>query len=199
VSKIKNMSRAGWLIAGVVAALVLVPTVAVAATVTVVTLKGSPSGNKADVTGAGQLLTATANPSSFFQNASLPLPSSAGGGGSVAVATPPAGLALVVTTIHINVFSDPSPGLGYSVAFYVSTGTCPESFVGSYDQVVTPASVQEIDVPLAPGLGIPAGDALCGAADYEVGADASVSGYTVPSDTVTSGPLHRLPALRRQR
>lgn len=196
MSKIKNMSRAGWIVTGVVAALVLVPTVAVAAS-TVVNIKGSPSGNKADVTGAGQLLTATANPSSFFQNISQILSTD----GLTQVATPPTGFALVVTTIHVDVYSDPSPGPGQAVAFLVETGTtCSGSIVGSYAQDINPGTVGEIDVPLAPGLGIPSGDALCGtSAGGSVEADASVSGYTVPSSSVTSGPLHRVPALPTQR
>jgi hypothetical protein len=65
MSKLKNMSRAGWIVVGLVAALVLVPTAAVAATATLVKIQGT-SGNKADVTGAGQLLTTTAQPQNLF-------------------------------------------------------------------------------------------------------------------------------------
>jgi hypothetical protein len=189
------MSRAAWIVTGVVAALVVVPTVAVAAT-SVVSLKGNPSGNKADVTGAGQLLTTTANPASFFQSGSTDVSSSA----YSTVATPPAGLAVVVTTIHVTVFADSSPGAGQYVEFLVETGTgCTGSQLGTYSQVINPASVGEVDVPLEPGLGIPAGDALCGLVEGSVQADASVSGYSVPSSSVTSGPLHRVSSLPRQR
>jgi hypothetical protein len=52
MSKLKNMSRAGWIIIGLVAALVLVPTAAVAATATLGKIDAT-SGNKADVTEAG--------------------------------------------------------------------------------------------------------------------------------------------------
>ncbi len=195
MSKIKNMSRAGWIVAGVVAALVLLPTVAVAAS-TVVNIKGSPSGNKADVTGAGQLLTTTANPNSFFQNTSDPLSSSGN-----QVATPPSGLALVVTTIHVDVFTVMTSGAGQFVEFFVATGTnCTTgSQVGSYDQVINPASVGGMDVSVEPGLGIPAGDSLCGAITGTLEAEASASGYTVPSSSVSSGPLHRVPAPPKQR
>ena len=75
---------------GGVAALVLVPTVAVAAS-TVVNIKGNPSGNKADVSAAGQLLTTTVDPSSFFQSS----PKNLGNDSYTMVATPPSGLALV--------------------------------------------------------------------------------------------------------
>ncbi len=195
MSKIKNMSRAGWIVTGVVAALVLVPTAAVAVT-NAVTIKGSPSGNKADVTAAGQLLTTTANPSSFYQNMTTGL----GAGAYGFLLTPPTGLALVVTTIHIDVYSDPSPGGPDIVAFIIETGTsCSSSQVGSYNQIIHPDSLGETEVSLEPGLGIPAGDALCGAQTGSVGAQASVSGYTVPSSSVTSGPLHRVPSLLNQR
>ncbi len=194
MSRIKNISRAGWIVTGVVVALVLVPTVAVAAS-TVVNIKGSPSGNKADVTGAGQLLTAMANPNSFFQSPSQNVTTSL-----APVATPPTGLALVVTTIHIDVYSDPSPGAGQYVVFVVETGTtCSGSMVGTFHPSINPGAIGPIDVPLEPGLGIPAGDALCGISGGSVGAVASVSGYTVPSSSVTSGPLHRVPALPKQR
>jgi hypothetical protein len=195
VSRIKNISRAGWLIAGAVAALVLVPTVAVA-TASVVTLQGSPSGKKTNVTGAGQMLTATASPASFFQNAS----SAFGSTTREPVATPPAGLALVVTTIHVDVYYDPSPGSGQEIEFNVETGTsCTGSQVGSYWESLNPPSVQEIDIPLEPGLGIPSGDSLCGITVGSVDTEASVSGYTVPPGTVTSGPLHRVSAPPGQR
>ncbi len=194
MSKIKNMSRAGWIVTGVVAALVLVPTAAVAVT-NAVTIKGSPSGNKADVSAAGQLLTTTANPSSFFQSSSQGISTTL-----TPVTSPPTGLALVVTTIHLDVYGDPSPGSGQAVAFFIVTGTtCSGSLVGSYGQIINPNSIGEIDVPFAPGLGLPAGDALCGQVLGSVAAEASVSGYTVPSSSVTSGPLHHLSPLPKQR
>ena len=61
MSRVKNLSRGGWMIVGVVAALILVPTAAVAATATVVKIEAS-NGNKLAATADGQLLTAEANP-----------------------------------------------------------------------------------------------------------------------------------------
>ena len=118
-----------------------------------------------------------ANPASFFQNANAVLSD-----GFAKVATTPSGLALVVTMIHLDVWDDPSPGTGNYVVF-LSTN---------------PGSIGEIDVPLEPGLGIPSGDALCGVEGGKVQAQAWVSGYTVPSGDVTSGPLHRVSAPPRQ-
>jgi hypothetical protein len=101
--------------------------------------------------------------------------------------------------LHINVYNDPTPGSDDFVAFLVETGTtCAGSFVGTY-QIINPGSIGEIYIPLEPGVGVPAGDAVCGVAIGSAEADVEVSGYTVPSSSVTSGPLHRLPALPKQR
>src|SRR5580658_7894089 len=114
MSKIKSMSRGGWIVVGIIVALLLVPTAAYAGgkALKFTGIEGT-SGNQADVTGAGQLLTTTVNPSSFFQNASQTLPATEFA--AVSIATPPSGTALVVTSIHINVYSDPTPGIGYSL------------------------------------------------------------------------------------
>jgi hypothetical protein len=69
VSKMKNLSRAGWVTVGLVAAMLLVPTMAVAATVAYNGIEGTNGTtttlNKADVTSAGQLLTTEASPRKY--------------------------------------------------------------------------------------------------------------------------------------
>jgi hypothetical protein len=219
VSKIKNISRTGWLVAGIIAALLLMPTAAVAVTTATITIiKGGTaageasvtathqlqtnaeiqgtSGNHADVTPDGQVLSTTAEPSAYVNTNEVNLTP---GVGFVPVASPPSGDALIVTTIHIDTTSDPTPGPGQDVALNIQTGACSGSQVGSYGQAVNPGSPGETDVPFTPGLAIPAGDALCGAANGSVLPEASVSGYTVPSSEVPAGPFHRVRALPRQR
>jgi hypothetical protein len=61
----RRLPRSGWMLAGVLAALVLLPTAASAAA-SVFVLRG-PSGMRADVTKANQLKTAEASPSTFTQ------------------------------------------------------------------------------------------------------------------------------------
>jgi hypothetical protein len=108
--------------------------------------------------------------------------------------------ALIVTTIHVDVFGDPTPGNGQNVALLVeNNNACTGSQVGSYFQFVNPAVLGETDIPLAPGLGIPAGGALCAFAGGAVQAEVSVSGYKVPAGTVAAGSLQAVPALRQQR
>jgi hypothetical protein len=64
MSRLKNMPRGGWIVVGIVIAVIAVPTAAVAATATLVKIKGT-SGTKADVSPANQLLTTEADPSSL--------------------------------------------------------------------------------------------------------------------------------------
>jgi hypothetical protein len=185
--RIKNMSRGGWIVVGIVVAMMLVPSgVAVAAALKYTGIEGT-SGNKADVTPAGELQVAAASPSAFFQNAFVGVSSSA----IENVGAPPASLALVVTTIHIDTFVDPSPGSGQNILFLISTGTsCSGSEVGSYIEYLNPGGIGETDIPMAPGLGIPEGDSLCAEAGGSVVAEVSVSGFTVPAAAVSSGPIH---------
>ncbi len=74
MSGLKNMSRGGYIVVGIVMALILVPS-GVAAALAYTGIEGS-SGHVANVSDAGQLLTTEANPSSFFQNSDAVLSTS---------------------------------------------------------------------------------------------------------------------------
>ncbi len=65
MSRLRNMSRVGWIVTGVVVALVLVPSAAFA-TARALKFTGieGTSTHKADVTAAQQLLTTEASPAS---------------------------------------------------------------------------------------------------------------------------------------
>jgi hypothetical protein len=168
------------IIVALIVGVVMVPTGAFAVTTLKSVVINDPTGtHRALVDKTGSLQVAAAPPRAFFQNQSFGLSS-----GFVALASPPAGSALIVTTIHLDTVADPTPGNGQNVFFEVETGTCSGNQVGTYFQVVNPPSVGETDVPLSPGLGIPAGDTLCGQENGSVRAGASVSGYTVPAGTV---------------
>jgi hypothetical protein len=115
------------------------------------------------------------------------------------VATPPGSSALVITTLHIDTYDDPSPGPGDLVEFIVETGTaCSGSQIGVFFQVVNPATVGNTDVQLAPGLGVPAGDALCASENASLDVQVAVSGYTVPSAAVPAAASHALGTLPQQ-
>lgn len=103
----------------------------------------------------------------------------------VLAAAPPTSSALIVTTIHIDTFADPSPGGTNEVEFEVfSSPNCTGSVVGSYGQTVNRGGVGEIDLPLGPGLAIASGDSRYGAERGSEQANASASGYTVPASAV---------------
>lgn len=223
MSKIKNISATGWLVAGIIAALVLVPTTAVAVTATATIIqngtgagqvsvtahrlqtndeiRGYSGNNYADVTSDGQLLTTTTTDPSAFVNSSFVAINSQQG--FLPIVSAPSGNAMIVTTIHINVVTNPDPGPDtYISLFITNTPACDSQQVGSYDERMNPPSIGETDIPFNPGLAIPAGDSLC-AATVENGtglasAEFTVTGYLVPSSEVPASPLHRAPALPQQ-
>ncbi len=182
MSRLKSMPAAGWFVAGVAVTILLVPTtVGAVAAMKFVGIEGT-SSNKADVTGAGQLLTAPVDPSAMFQDAEI-------GISEDGVTSPPRNITplgsttgLIVTMIHVDV---DATSAGAYVTFTVNGGpNCGSgAVVGTYSQSVNPAGPGATELDLSPGLPIPAGDELCG-----VGAGAtlfaSVSGYTVPASDV---------------
>jgi hypothetical protein len=175
MSKIKNMSRAGWIVTGVVAALVLVPTVAVA-TSSVVTIKGSPSGVKANVTPGGELLaTGTAAGNLWDTSIAIDAPAGSETVGNMALPTPPSGDFDVVTGVQVNTYVDSSPGLGTFVQF--SQSACSE---GAYCEFVNvnPSTVGDTVIPLAPG--VPQGDDTVGLIFQGIEAELMVNGYFAP-------------------
>jgi hypothetical protein len=184
------------IIVAVIAA-IAIPTAAYAVAATHVVIQDQTTKTPAGVTPTGNLKVAEAAPSAFFQNNSTTVTVSSGW---VPVATPSAGSALIVTTIHVDTFYDPTPGNGQNVLFFIKTGTsCTGSQVGTYYLWLNPGMIGETDIPLAPGLGIPAGDALCALGGGSLQAEVSVSGYTVPAGTVAAGALHPIQALPKQR
>jgi hypothetical protein len=184
MSKITNMSRPAWLIAGVAITVLLVPAVAVATTGATI-LKGSPSGNKADVTPAGQLLSTTVDPSQFYQPFTAETYS-----GHQGILEAPSTAALVITSIRVDTFQNPTPGPTDTMLFQIEAGACAGTDVSPYGEVISPGGIGETVLPLDPGLGIPAGDSLCVGSGGGIESYVTASGYTVPSSEVTAGPLH---------
>lgn len=119
----KDRWRTVALVAGSLLAGSLVgPPLVQAATAGLVTIQGAKSTNQAKVnstgelsvnpnltqTAAGQLLATEVAPSSFYQNA-INLPTTPT---FAPVATPPSGMALVITYLHTDFAADPTPGQG---------------------------------------------------------------------------------------
>lgn len=194
LSKIKNMSRGGWVIIGFMAALLLVPSgMAVAKALKYTGIEGTNGNNstlnQALVTSAGQVEVAPSDPASLFQNS---YGVTDGGDTYANVATPPSGDALVLDTAHVGIYS-----YGSGVYLYLGvqdSTTCSSSNlqVGDYHEFIASSGVGDIDVPLDPGLVIPSGDSLCLQAYGTISATASASGYEIPASAAANGPLRRV-------
>lgn len=143
MSNFKSMSRAGYIVIGIVIALLLIPT-ASAATSIYNGIVGT-SGHEANVTGAGQLLTTEASPANTWTHStqySSP--------GIVEVYfNVPAEEFPVLTGVQLDTSKDPSPGAGSAVMIYDSTcGTCVATIIAA----VNPPTIGNTTIPFAPGL-----------------------------------------------
>ncbi len=91
------MPKAGWFVAGVAVAILLIPTAAGAKAVLKYTGIEGTSGNQADVTSAGQLQTAVAGPAAAY-NQVIAVTNNM----TQVIADPPSGKALMITSIDVN-------------------------------------------------------------------------------------------------
>jgi hypothetical protein len=193
VSKMKNLSRAGWAIVGLVAAMLLIPTMAVAATVTYNGIEGTNGTtttlNKADVSSAGQLLTTPAQPSKY-EDFYGPL-DSYGTTQCKTVDTIPSGESFIAEQVEVDAFQLSSPGTYTSPAGVYSNSNFtvyadPPAYGGGCDQyfmtsgVAPGGTVGNVVIPIVPGYVVPSGYYID---VYSQGLDAEVyiTGYLVPS------------------
>jgi hypothetical protein len=106
-----------------------------------------------------------------------------------AIATPPTGKALIVTSLQVDWFFADFANDPY-VIFQVSDPTCATPVEGGADffEIDLPDKNDHRTIPITPGWPIPAGKALCAV----VGGNAQVSiltfGYLVPSTSVPPLP-----------
>ena len=143
MSTFKSMSRSGYIVIGIVIALLVVPT-ASAATSIYNGILGT-SGHEANVTGAGQLLTTEASPANIWTHSSeYASPSE-----TEVYFDVPAEEFPVLTGVQVDTSRDPAPGAGSGVIIYDSTcGTCLAKVIAA----VNPPTVGNTTVPFAPGL-----------------------------------------------
>jgi hypothetical protein len=147
ISKIKRI-RGGWaFVAGLLVAMLLVPSVAVAAGLTFTGIEGV-SKNKADVTPAGQLLTTQATPAFDFTCSEEFTPGQSQGM-YLSDCNIPEGFVPIITTLQIDAFSVLSPGAGDYVIITVDNQT-PSTYYQIAD--VNPANVGDTVIPLSPGI-----------------------------------------------
>ena len=172
-------------------AAVTIPTGAYAvAKLTHTVIQDGTSAATAGVTPTGNLKVNVAAPADFFYQEDATGP---GSGFDSPAVTPPPGTDLIMTTIHLNVFADPHPGSASSVDLFVAPSSLCNTGAGPYFESVNPAGVGELDVSLAPGVNVPAGDLLCAGEFGGVQVRLSVSGYTVPAGAVSAGHVHARP------
>jgi hypothetical protein len=163
MSRIKIPDGAGWVVAGLLAVVLVLPSAVTGATavLTYTGIEGATGGTHANVTHAGQLEVSSASPSQMFVQAETGLKA-----GIPKQVFPPSGDALIITSV--NFWGNSS--CSYSLFIYVhgikttiDSATC------------TPTGTV---FPFDPGLVIVSGQAL-----YILGygsVSATVVGYTVP-------------------
>jgi hypothetical protein len=198
MSRIKNMSRGGWIVIGIVVGLLIVPSgVAVAKALAYTGIEGTNGAtatlNKVDVTSGGQLLTTEASPSNYEQYGGV-LENAC----TALTPTLPTGMAYVMQNVTVN-FLSVLPQLtfgGYSnaqsgVVLYeaaTSANYC-SSDTGGLVNVAYPTGGNSgsVDVPFTPGYVVPNG--------YQIYADetgmsgtAFANGYLVPSADAPVSP-----------
>jgi hypothetical protein len=195
--RVKNMSRGGWIVIGIVVALLLVPSGVAAAKALAFTGVEGTSGNKADVTGAAQLQVADAAPGNLFESPLAAVSAAPSAPPEVVVAGNLSN-GLIVNEITLSVIADPNPGINDFIQVYTATPTCVPDL--GYDNLVTPTTPGLSSIAIPSGLAIPAGDELCAAAGGSVEAYVEATGYEVPAAAVPAiaGSRHALAAPPRQ-
>jgi hypothetical protein len=188
------------LLVAFVALLVALGGTAYAATTIVNIADPATPANKAKVDATGKLAvgdgtgpltvdgttTAQAAPASAFYHRGGAV---FGGGVCSPIATPPAGKALIVRDVRVNVFQDPSPGTSQYVAFVV--GPADTNCSGGGAGEINPPTIGQTVMPFDPGLGVPAGYALSAVASGSVNAQTWVDGFVVPPSSVPSTGISR--------
>ena len=168
----RRAPRSGWLVAGLVAGILLAPTAAVAAGVSVYSLVG-PNGTKAAVTKAGQLQTTTIDPTMIraFSDSGY-----TGGNECTRDFTVPHGKSLILTDATWDIWRDPTPGSGNDV--WLSTASNCSSFLMDYN----PGSVGAQEFTFGQGIVVTQGHSVyASSAGGNLGAEYYAHGYLVPS------------------
>jgi hypothetical protein len=113
---------------------------------------------------------------------------SSGSAGCIKIAAPPAGKALILKTLALDVFNLSGTGTGHVFRFYVGANC-----LGSAVLVINPNSVGLVTANLEPGLAIPAGRALWKENSASVSGEVNGLGYIVPAAWVPANPPNITP------
>ncbi len=179
--KVPKLSTGTGLFLGIVTAAVLVPTAAVAAS-TLVTITG-PSGAKAAVNPANQLLAAESNPANNVVAFGLTPQDCA------TIYTVPAGKALILKSAQFQLERNGTEPP--TVRAWVYAGTC-----GVSAKLLAASNVdrqsETVSTDFGTGVPIPSGQSVI-VNSYNNRGSAFVYGYLVPSAAVPASALDRLP------
>jgi hypothetical protein len=173
MKNLANMSKAGWLVAGILVAAVLAPSAAIATSAGLTQLEG-PGGQRAAVTNDGQLTTTEAAPTSYEDRLS-----SADAAGTTACENLPvfsSSAGFIVKELVVDAYDVSGPSDSTAVAVFVGPGCALKNGI----EQVNPTSNGDTVIPLSTGLVVP----KKGTISFEVihmGALVTAFGYTVPS------------------
>jgi hypothetical protein len=175
------------------AVLLLVPIGAWAVTGSNVFVTDATSGSTAKVDASGSLQTrvkgavSVSAPTPAIAHGNLVSPTICGAADTCTlVIAPPAGKALIVTSIHLSAWDVPTPGGGERVLFRTSVdGTCNAGSLTDTVDVAHPGGTGDVVLTYSPGLPVQAGRALCAVTnDGALGVDITAWGYTVAPSAV---------------
>jgi hypothetical protein len=173
MKSLANMSKAGWLVAGILVAAVVAPSAAIATSAGLTQLDGS-GGQRAAVTNDGQLTTAEAAPSSYEDRLSSADAPSAKACENLPAFSSSAGF--IVKDLVVDAYDVSGPSDGTAVAVFLGSGCALKNGVAQ----INPSSNGTTVIPLSTGLVVPR-KGIISFEVFDMGALVTAFGYTVPS------------------
>jgi hypothetical protein len=149
------------------------------------------SGAHAAVVGGSDALTvAEASPKNFFTRSLAP----EGSSGFLPLVKSPAGKALIVTSVYVNLIAVTTTGNGHWLSITVSSknNTCSSVVENALPDIEfnPTAGSGQATIPLQPGIVVPSGRALCvWNHDFpNIDVEVFAFGYVVPASAAVSNP-----------
>ena len=167
-----------------VVVMVMLPVGAWAVSGSNVFITDAVSGTHASVNPSGALTVAQASPKNFYVHESFP------GSSWVKLATPPAGKALVITSVLFDTWADATPGLGSNIPLMMSkTNNSCATRTNAQVADLNPAGIGGTVVPLQPGLVVPANRSLCvtNGNSSNLSVEVYAYGFLIPASSAPAG------------
>ncbi len=175
-----HMSTGAWIFTGLVTAAIVAPTAVYAAASSTVAIGNTTNAATATVTANHQLLTTTVAPKDVVNTVGF------ASEGCDAVYTPPAGKAIVLTSVTYDMFANSDLGDHYA---YLTDAGCVTAI--RYDPAETTLAVETETRTFPIGLPVPS----VGIADVGGGVEVFITGYLIPATQLPpAAPAMKLPA-----